>query len=106
MNLTFASFGEIAEAVQTKKISAKEVVRHFQNRIQLLNEDLNAFTSLNPQAIQEAELIDVRIAKGEKVGSLAGVPFGIKEMLCTKGIATTAGSKMLSNFVPPYDATV
>lgn len=106
MDLTFASFSDIAEAVQTKRISAKEVVTHFQNRIQLLNTNLNAFTSLNTHAIQEAELLDARIAKGESVGPLAGVPFGIKEMLCTKGLATTAGSKMLSNFVPPYDATV
>ena len=89
-----------------KKISAKEVVTHFQNRIQSLNKELNAFTSLNAQAVQEAELIDARIAKGESVGPLAGVPFGIKGMLCTKGLTTTAGSKMLSNFVPPYDATV
>jgi len=106
MNLTFASLSEIAEAVKTKKLSAKEVVTHFQSRIQSLDKNLNAFTSLNPYVLQEAELVDLRIAKGENVGPLAGVPFGIKEMLCTKGLATTAGSKMLSNFVPPYDATV
>lgn len=106
MNLTFASLNEIADAVKTKKVSAKEVITHFQNRIQSLDKNLNAFTSLNPHAVQDAELIDLRIAKGEDVGPLAGVPFGIKEMLCTKGLATTAGSKMLSNFVPPYDATV
>ncbi|HEX7674388.1 MAG TPA: Asp-tRNA(Asn)/Glu-tRNA(Gln) amidotransferase subunit GatA [Bdellovibrio sp.] len=106
MDLTFASFGEITEAVKSKKISAKEIASHFQTRIQTLDSKLNSFTSINKNALKDAEAIDARISKGENVGALAGVPFGIKEMLCTKGMTTTAGSKMLSNFVPPYDATV
>lgn len=106
MELTFASLSEISDAVKSKKVSAKEVTAHFQGRIHSLNSKLNAFTSLNENALKDAEAIDARIAKGENVGALAGVPFGIKEMLCTKGITTTAGSKILSNFVPPYDATV
>lgn len=106
MDLTFASLSEIAEAVKSKKVGAKEIVTHFQKRIQSLDSKLNSFTSMNENALKEAEAIDARIFKGEDVGVLAGVPFGIKEMLCTKGITTTAGSKMLSNFVPPYDATV
>lgn len=106
MELTFSSFSEIAEAVQTKKVSAKEVTAHFQKRIEKLNGQLNAFTEINSQALQQAELIDQKIARGEQVGLLAGVPFGIKAMLCTKGLKTTAGSKILENFVPPYDATV
>lgn len=105
MDLTFASISDIAESVQSKKISAKEVVTHFQNRIQDLNPKLNAFTSMNPEAVKEAEALDARISKGEDVGCLAGVPFGIKEMFCTKGLVTTAGSKILENFIPPYDAT-
>nr|BFD65031.1 Asp-tRNA(Asn)/Glu-tRNA(Gln) amidotransferase subunit GatA [Bdellovibrio sp. HAGR004] len=105
MDLTFATLSEIAEAVKSKQISAKEVTTHFQSRIDSLNGKLNAFTSLNENALKEAELLDARIAKGEDAGVLAGVPFGIKEMFCTKGLKTTAGSKMLENFVPPYDAT-
>ncbi|MFV8256904.1 Asp-tRNA(Asn)/Glu-tRNA(Gln) amidotransferase subunit GatA [Bdellovibrio bacteriovorus] len=105
MDLTFASISEIADAVKSRKISAKEVALHFQKRIEALNPKLNAFTSLNPLAVQDAEALDARIAKGENVGLLAGVPFGIKEMFCTKGLTTTAGSKILENFVPPYDAT-
>ncbi|AHZ85716.1 Asp-tRNA(Asn)/Glu-tRNA(Gln) amidotransferase subunit GatA [Bdellovibrio bacteriovorus] len=105
MDLTFASLSEISEAVKNRSISAKEVTLHFLKRIENLNPKLNAFTSLNPQAVQEAEAVDARIANGEDVGLLAGVPFGIKEMFCTKGLTTTAGSKILENFVPPYDAT-
>ena len=106
MDLTFASMTDIADAIAAKKISAKEVTVHFQGRIQSLDKKLNSFTSLNELAVKEAEQIDARIAKGENVGALAGVPFGIKEMFCTKGLKTTAGSKILENFVPPYDATV
>jgi aspartyl-tRNA(Asn)/glutamyl-tRNA(Gln) amidotransferase subunit A len=106
MDLTYAPLTDIASAVKAKKISAKEVTTHFLKRTETLNPKLNAFTNMNPSAIAEAESIDARIAKGEDVGLLAGVPFGIKEMLCTKGLTTTAGSKMLENFVPPYDATV
>ncbi|MBC7371089.1 MAG: Asp-tRNA(Asn)/Glu-tRNA(Gln) amidotransferase subunit GatA [Bdellovibrionaceae bacterium] len=106
MELTHASIVEIADAVKTKKVSAKEVTTHFQKRAEALNPQLNAFTSMNKNAVKEAEEIDARIAKGEDVGLLAGVPFGIKEMLCTKGLVTNAGSKILQNFVPPYDATV
>jgi aspartyl-tRNA(Asn)/glutamyl-tRNA(Gln) amidotransferase subunit A len=106
MDLTFASFAEITEAVKSKKISAKEIAIHFNTRIKSLDEKLNSFTTMNENAIVEAEAIDGRIAKGEDVGMLAGIPFGIKEMLCTKGLKTTAGSKMLSNFIPPYDSTV
>lgn len=97
---------DIAEAIRTKKVSAKEVAQHFEKRIKTIDSKLNSFTSLNESAIKDAEAIDARIAKGEEVGALAGVPFGIKEMFCTKGLLTTAGSKILSNFVPPYDATV
>lgn len=106
MDLTFSSLSEVAEAVQLKKISAKEVTAHFQKRILALDGQLNSFTTLNEKALSEAEAVDARIAKGENVGPLAGVPFGIKEMLCTKDLKTTAGSKILENFIPPYDATV
>jgi aspartyl/glutamyl-tRNA(Asn/Gln) amidotransferase, A subunit len=106
MDLTLASFSEIAEAVQSKKVSAKEIATHFHARIEKLNPKLNAFTFINGNAVHDAEALDKRIAQGENIGPLAGVPFGIKEMLCTKGLPTTAGSKILQNFVPPYDSTV
>ncbi|MBS1969131.1 MAG: Asp-tRNA(Asn)/Glu-tRNA(Gln) amidotransferase subunit GatA [Bdellovibrionales bacterium] len=106
MDLINASITEIADAVKLKKTSAKEVTTQFMKRAESLNPKLNAYTSLNSNALKEAEAIDARIAKGEDIGAMAGVPFGIKEMFCTKGIVTNAGSKILQNFVPPYDATV
>jgi aspartyl-tRNA(Asn)/glutamyl-tRNA(Gln) amidotransferase subunit A len=105
MDLIQASIVDIADAVKTKKVSAKEVTAQFIKRAESINPKLNAYTSFNKDALRDAESIDARIAKGEDVGVLAGVPFGIKEMFCTKGLVTNAGSKILHNFVPPYDAT-
>ncbi len=106
MDLTTASFKQIAEAVKSKKVSALEVTQHFQKRITSTDSKLNSYICQNPHAETEAKAIDARIAMGEDPGVLAGVPFGIKDMFCTKGLKTTAASKFLENFVPPYDSTV
>jgi aspartyl-tRNA(Asn)/glutamyl-tRNA(Gln) amidotransferase subunit A len=106
VDLLKASFKEIAGAVQTKKVSALEVTKFFFDRAQKLDAKLNSYITINEGALGEAGALDARIAKGEQVGPLAGVPFGIKDMFCTKGLKTTAGSKILANFIPPYDSTV
>lgn len=106
MEITHAPLFEIASAIKSKTVSAKEVTSHFLKRAELLNPKFNAYTTMNANALNDAAVIDARIARGDDVGPLAGVPFGIKEMLCTKDLVTTAGSKMLENFIPPYDATV
>ena len=106
MDLLKASFKEISENVRGKKVSAKEVAQFFYTRAQKLDPQLNSYISLNDKVLTEAEALDKKIAAGESVGPLAGVPFGIKDMFCTKGLRTTAGSKILENFVPPYDSTV
>ncbi len=105
MDLTHASLSEISQAVRSKKVSALEVAKHFRKRIDGLDKKLGAFISLNDDFEVEAKTVDEKIARGEEAGSLAGVPFGIKDLLCTKGLKTTAASKILANFVPPYDAT-
>jgi aspartyl-tRNA(Asn)/glutamyl-tRNA(Gln) amidotransferase subunit A len=106
MELTQATFKQVSEAVKGKKISAVEVTKFFMGRAEKLNPKLNAYIAFNPKALEEAELIDQKIQKNETVGPLAGVSFGIKDLLCTRDLRTTAGSKILSNFIPPYDATV
>lgn len=106
MDLLKSSLAEIATAVKTKILSAQEVSQFFCERVHKIDKSLNSFTRLNENLLLEAKEVDAKIAKGLDVGLLAGVPFGIKEMICTKGLTTTAGSKMLNNFVPPYDSTV
>lgn len=106
MDLSTSSFKQISDAVLGKKISALEVTQFFIKRIQANDSKLNSYISLNDKAEDEARAIDARLAKGENPGPLAGVPFGIKDMFCTKGLKTTAASKFLENFIPPYDSTV
>jgi aspartyl-tRNA(Asn)/glutamyl-tRNA(Gln) amidotransferase subunit A len=106
MDLNTASFKQISQAVQSKKASALEVTQHFLKRAKALDSKLNSYITINDKAEDEAKQLDSRIAKGETLGLMAGVPFGIKDMFCTKGLKTTAGSRILENFVPPYDSTV
>lgn len=105
MDLLAASFKQIQSAIASKKISATETLSFFWSRAERLNPQINAYTELNKNAVNEAKLIDKMVARQDNLGRLAGIPFGIKEMFCTQGIKTTAASKMLQNFVPPYDAT-
>lgn len=106
MDLNLSSFKQISQAVKTKKMSAAEVTQFFVNQIKAKDGKLNSFITINDQAMSEAKALDNRIAKGENPGPLTGVPFGIKDMFCTKGLRTTAASKILENFIPPYDSTV
>lgn len=106
VDLNTSSFKQISEAVKSKKVSAFEVTEHFLKKVKAQDQKLNSFITINENAAAEAKSLDEKIAQGESLGALAGVPFGIKDMFCTKGLRTTAGSKMLENFVPPYDSTV
>lgn len=106
MNLDTAKLSEIVEAIKTKKTSAKEVMSYFLEKSKKQNDQLNALVTYNEKALEQAEEVDQKIAKGEKLGSLAGIPVVVKDLLCTKGIKTTAASKILENFIPPYSASV
>ena len=98
------NFKEQRDNFRSKKISAKEAVQDSINKIN--NDDLNIFINIfDSEAIKKAEFIDNNFDKF-KDAPLAGVPIAHKDIFCTKGLPTTCGSKMLENFVPPYDSTV
>jgi aspartyl-tRNA(Asn)/glutamyl-tRNA(Gln) amidotransferase subunit A len=96
----------VREALGAKKISARELTVDFYKRIEARNPELNAFLALSPErARRQAERIDALVAEGKPLPALAGVPIAIKDVISTRGIPSTCGSKILQNYVPPYDAT-
>lgn len=106
MSLETLSLFEISNKLATKEVSSEELTREYFKRIEAHDPKLNSFVTLNENAIEIAKSMDAKRAKNETLGPLAGVPYAAKDMFCTKGIKTTAASKILSNFVPPYSATV
>ena len=100
------NIGELADRLGKRQISSVELTRHFLGRIERLNPALNAFITLTAtQALQDAASADRRLKMGER-GPLLGIPLIHKDILCTEGVRTSCGSRMLDNFVAPYDATV
>ena len=100
------TISELKKAIEKKEVSSLELTNHFLDRIRNLDSNLNSFITLTEdQAIDKAKLIDKEISKGI-VKPLSGIPLAQKDIFCTKNIKTTCGSKMLSNFISPYDATV
>jgi aspartyl-tRNA(Asn)/glutamyl-tRNA(Gln) amidotransferase subunit A len=100
------TISSVRTALQTKQISARELAKDFFARIERLNPALNAFLTLSPErAYAQADRVDAAIARGEALPPLAGAPIAIKDVLSTRGIRSTCGSKILETYVPPYDAT-
>jgi aspartyl-tRNA(Asn)/glutamyl-tRNA(Gln) amidotransferase subunit A len=96
----------VREAISAKKVSAREVASEFYSRIESRNSELNAFLTLCPErAYAQADRIDSLVASGQPLPPLAGVPIAIKDVISTRGVRTTCGSKILEHYVPPYDAT-
>ena len=101
------SIKELVEKIKSGQVSCEEVLKFYIEQIEKKEDTINAFILLQTdEALKKARKLDEKIANGEKVGRLAGIPIAIKDNLCTKGVATTCASKMLEEFVPPYDATV
>ncbi len=96
----------VKEALAAKKISARELAAEHYTRIATRNPELNAFLALSQErAYTQADRIDALVAAGKPLPPLAGVPIAIKDVLSTRGVRTTCGSKILENYIPPYDAT-
>jgi aspartyl-tRNA(Asn)/glutamyl-tRNA(Gln) amidotransferase subunit A len=97
---------ELGAGLRAGDFSSVELTRHFLERIDRLDGTINAFITTTPeQALKEAELADEKIQAGE-AGPLTGIPIVQKDIFCTQGVKTSCGSRMLDNFISPYDATV
>jgi len=106
MNAHRATAAELGRGLRAREYSSVEITRHFLERVGRANPSLNAFLTVTAErALEDARRADLRIARSEG-GPLTGVPLAHKDIFCAAGVLTTCGSRMLSNFVAPYDATV
>ncbi len=102
-DLTELSVSELKEGYLKKHFSPHEVVKAYWERIDSIDKRIKAFLSLNPRALEEARKIKVQVLKDKP---LAGIPYSAKDLFLTRNLPTTAGSKMLQGFIPPYESTV
>ncbi|NJK78358.1 MAG: Asp-tRNA(Asn)/Glu-tRNA(Gln) amidotransferase subunit GatA, partial [Nanoarchaeota archaeon] len=105
MNLKISALDYIQE-VKNGNISAEEFISKTLEQIKNVDDKLHAFLSVNEFAVEQAKEIDKKIKSDEKVGNCFGMPISIKDNLCIKDSKTTCASKMLEDFIAPYDATV
>ena len=103
---TMNTIGEVRGAIAARQVSAREVAAEYFKRIGARNKELNAYLTLcEERAYKQADRVDALVAAGKPLPLLAGVPIAVKDVISTRGVRTTCGSKILSNYIPPYDAT-
>jgi aspartyl-tRNA(Asn)/glutamyl-tRNA(Gln) amidotransferase subunit A len=106
MNLNELTIKEVQEGLRAKKFTSVELTRACLDRIKARNGEINAFiTVCEESALEEAKIADGLIAAGE-ANPLTGIPFSVKDAICTAGVLSTGAAKILENYTPPYDATV
>src|SRR6516164_5808418 len=107
MNLIESNAGELLDLLSRGEVSSENLTAAFLEAIRRRDPLVRAFLHVDEEeALRQARAVDRRRKLDEPVGVLAGLPVAIKDVLCTRGQRTTCGSKMLENFVPPYDAHV
>ncbi len=107
MDLCRLTIHQLHDLLVKKEVSSREATEALYRQIKEVDGKIKAYLLLTEEgAFRQADQVDRKIARGEKIGDLAGIPLGLKDILCTKGIRTTCGSKILENYMPFYDGTV
>ena len=106
MKLYEKNASELSDMLRKKECSAVEILSDVKEQIKISEEKIGAYITINDEAEAAAKSVDKALGKGEQISPLAGIPIAVKDNISTKGIKTTCGSKMLENYVPPFNATV
>src|SRR5581483_5596117 len=106
MDLNLQTVESVRAAIAEKRLTASDLVESFYQKIKSEDREIYAYLTLcEDRALQQAERIEKLVSAGDPLPPLAGVPVVIKDVMVTRGVRTTAGSKILENFIPPYDCT-